>query len=130
MKKTLFSLLFAGFLGIVGNLNAQVVAVINRADWCHVCEENGPRVMKEIMPAFEMDQVEFIMNDFTTDKSKAESMKTLEKAGIYQAVKHEKMTGNIVLINKKSGKEISRVSVAKSTDEIKSTINKAVTASK
>ena len=69
------------------------------------------------------------MNDLTDEKTKEASMMSLEKAGVYSVVEKEKMTGNIVLINKKTGKEIERISVAKPTEEIKNTINKALKAS-
>ena len=129
MKKSIFAFLLFSMIQISGKLNAQVIAVINRADWCHVCKENGSKVMNDIMPSFKMGEVDFIMNDLTDEKTMEASMMNLEKAGVYNAVKKEKMTGSIVLINKKTGKEIERISVAKPTEEIKATINKALKAS-
>jgi hypothetical protein len=129
MKKSIFAFLLFSMIQISGKLNAQVIAVINRADWRHVCKENGSKVMNEIMPAFKMGEIDFIINDLTDEKTKESSMMSLEKAGIYNAVKKEKMTGSIVIINKKTGKEIERISVAKPTEEIKNTINKALKAS-
>jgi hypothetical protein len=128
MKKSIFAFLLFSVIQISGKLNAQVIAVINRADWCHVCKENGNKVMNEIMPAFKMGEVDFIMNDLTDEKTKKSSMMSLEKVGVYNAVKKDKMTGSIVIINKKTGKEIERISVAKPTEEIKNTINKALKA--
>lgn len=129
MKKSIFAFMLFSFIQISGKLNAQLIAVINRADWCHVCKENGAKVMNDIMPAFKMGEVDFIMNDLTDEKTKDASMMSLEKAGVYSDVKKEKMTGNIVLINKKTGKEVERISVAKPSEEIKKTINKALKAS-
>ncbi len=129
MKKSVFAFLLFSMIQISGKLNAQVIAIINRADWCHVCKENGSKVMNDIMPAFKMGEVDFIMNDLTDEKTKEASMMNLDKAGVYNVVKKEKMIGSIVLINKKNGKEIERISVSKPTEEIKNTINKALKAS-
>lgn len=126
MKKTLNVLVALFAIGFTQITQAQVVAVINRADWCHVCEKNGARIMNEIMPEYKGKQIEFVVNDLSNDKTKETSMKELEKAGVWTLIKKEKMTGNIILIDKRNSTEISRISVAKTTAEINMAITESI----
>lgn len=129
--KTLKVLMMAFFLLAGANLyaqsNAKVIAVVNKADWCHVCEANGERMMMEVFSAYkEQPQVIISMNDITDDKSKAASKEKLEKLGVYNLVANEKRTGLILFINPKTKKVISHISVSESTEDIKKAFDKAL----
>ena len=51
--------------------NNKIIAVISKAQWCQICQANGEKVMRELIPVFNQSRVQFIMNDFTNDKQKA-----------------------------------------------------------
>jgi spermidine/putrescine-binding protein len=82
----LVTLLFSAFSG-----NAQqtkkVIVVVNKAGWCPVCQANGEKIMKEVIPAFNESNVMFIMNDLTNDAAKSDSKMKLDEAKVYDAVK-------------------------------------------
>jgi len=116
--------LFLSFLVLssFSNLNAQVVAVVNQADWCPTCKANGPRVSKEVLTTFGSDQITLIENDLSNKKTKEESKLKLAAIGLAEQLKGNKTTGIIILFDPKTKKEIGRISVAKSNDEIKTLI--------
>lgn len=126
MKKTLNVLVALFAIGFTQITQAQVVAVINRADWCHVCEANGARIMNEVIPKYEGKEIEFAVNDLSNDKTKGLSMNKLENIGVWDLIKKEKMTGSIILIDKRNSTEISRISVAKTTAEINMAITESI----
>jgi len=99
---------------------AKVIALVNKASWCPVCQANGPRFEKDIMPmAMQNKDVQIVMNDLSDEKTKAASLPMLEKAGIASFAKKNTGTGTLYFIDAKSKKLISEVSLAKSDDEIK-----------
>ncbi|MEO6849577.1 MAG: hypothetical protein ABI166_03075 [Mucilaginibacter sp.] len=121
MKKLLVAtLLFMGIAISGFAQQAKVIALVNKASWCPVCQANGPRFEKDIMPmAMQNKDVQIVMNDLSDDKTKAASLPMLEKAGIASFAKKNKGTGTLYFIDAKSKKLISEVSLAKSDDEIK-----------
>jgi hypothetical protein len=121
MKKLLVAtLLFMGIAVSGFSQQAKVIALVNKASWCPVCQANGPRFEKDIMPmAMQNKDVQIVMNDLSDDKTKAASLPMLEKAGIASFAKKNTGTGTLYFINAKSKKLISEVSLAKSDDEIK-----------
>jgi hypothetical protein len=96
----------------------KVYAVINRADWCPVCQANGARVMSEVIPAFKNNRVKFIANDLTNQQTIGTSIATLKKNHVYDAVKEAKSTGVILLVNAKTKKVVKQISVAETSAEI------------
>jgi hypothetical protein len=121
MKKLLVAtLLFMGIAVSGFAQQAKVIALVNKASWCPVCQANGPRFEKDIMPmAMQNKDVQIVMNDLSDDKTKAASLPMLEKAGIASFAKKNTGTGTLYFIDAKSKKLISEVSLAKSDDEIK-----------
>ena len=77
-----FLLISLAFSALAGNAQEgrKVIAVINKADWCPVCQSNGEKIMKEVMPMFEQTNVQFVMNDLTNDSTKADSKMKLNEA--------------------------------------------------
>ena len=62
---------------------AKVIALVNKASWCHVCKENGPRFEKDIMPvAMQNKDLQIVTNDLTNAKIKAASLPLLQQAGV------------------------------------------------
>ncbi|MGA9649814.1 hypothetical protein [Pedobacter sp.] len=128
MKKLLIvSMLLMG-MAIPGfSQTAKIIAVVNKASWCTVCKENGPRFEKEIMPMVMGDKnVSMVVNDLSDDKTKASSQAMLQKAGIPSFAKEHNATGALYFVDAKSKKVISEVSLAKSNEEIKTAYMSAV----
>lgn len=121
MKKLLVATML--FMGIAISGFAQqtkVIALVNKASWCPVCQANGPRFEKNIMPmAMANKDIQIVMNDLSDDKTKAASLPMLQKAGIASFAKKNTGTGTLYFIDAKSKKLISEVSLAKSDEEIK-----------
>lgn len=120
MKK-FFTLLFA-VLTFSITTKAQtattIIAVVNKANWCHVCQANGEKMMKEVMPVFENTNVRFVMNDLTDDNSRKKSDKELKETKVAAAVKDMNATGLILLINANTGKLVDKISVAEPANTI------------
>jgi RNA polymerase subunit RPABC4/transcription elongation factor Spt4 len=121
-NKILASLLLISLTFSALAVNAQegrkVIAVINKADWCPVCQSNGERMMKEIIPMFEQSNVQFVMNDLTNDATKADSKIKLNEAKVFGAVKKINATGLLVLVDAATGKILEKISVAEPSEKL------------
>ncbi len=129
MKKLLIATFLSMGIAISGfSQNAKVIALVNKASWCQVCQANGPRFEKDIMPmAMANKDVQIVMNDLSNDNTKAASLPMLEKAGIASFAEKNTGTGTLYFINAKSKKLISEVSLAQSDEEIKKVFMAAIT---
>jgi hypothetical protein len=128
-KLVISALLLSTFLFSVITGNAQesrkVIAVINKADWCPVCQSNGEKMMKEVMPVFNESNVQFVMNDLTNDATKAASKMGLDKVKAYDAVKKISATGWLLLVDAETGKLLEKISVAEPVEKLVMTIKKS-----
>ena len=129
MKKLLIAtVLFMGLAISSFAQKAKVIALVNKASWCPVCQANGPRFEKDIMPmAMANKDVQIVMNDLSNKKTIAASLPMLKKAGLADFVKQNKMTGTLYFINADTKQLISSVSLAQSDDEIKKVFMDALT---
>ena len=97
MKQLIFA--FALIMGLSFVASAQknqpkVIVLLNKASWCHVCQENGPRFMKDVMPMVKKNkEVKMVMNDLSDKMTIAKSKDMLEKAGIYNFAPENSATG-------------------------------------
>lgn len=123
MKKLVFvSFLLLGLAltGFAQGTSPKVIALVNKASWCPVCQANGPRFEKDIMPmAMANKDVQIVMNDLSDSQTKAASLPMLKKAGITAFAKKNTGTGTLYFIDAKSKKLISQISLAESDEEIK-----------
>ncbi len=104
----------------------QVIALVNKASWCHVCQANGPRVEKDLMLMLMQDKnLQVIVNDLSNDKTQAKAKPMLKKAGLTSFVKKNKGTGMVYFINAKTKQLISSISVAESNEHIMMAYKKA-----
>lgn len=126
LKLTFLALFAMLSTGLYAQSTSKVIAVVNKADWCSTCQKNGERVMTEVLAHYKEPQLSIAANDLTNDATKAESKATLEKLGVYDLVSTEKKTGQIILIDNKTKKVISTISVAKSTKELKQAFDLAL----
>jgi hypothetical protein len=126
------------------NPNPKIIAVVNRATWCRICQAHGQQFGTLLMP-YTAKGVSIYMNDLSDSASIAASKETLEAAGIYKAVtkvkrkgmgkmmescgikktKYNKAmaTGIVTFINAKTHKQLKQVSIATSDEEMKQIID-------
>lgn len=122
MKQLIFAV--ALIMGLSLSASAQktqpkVIALLNKASWCPICQENGPRFMKEVMPmVMKNKKVKMMMNDLSDKKTIAKSKGMLEKAGIYTFARENPATGVLYFFGAKTKEFISKVSLSKSNEEI------------
>ncbi len=97
----------------------KMLVVLNKADWCHVCKENGARVTKDIAPMIEKNQnVKLLINDLSNKKTKMSSNKVLDEYGLNDFTKDNKGTGVMYFVNPKNHKVLGSTSVAEPNDKI------------
>lgn len=130
MKHLIVALvLFMGFSFTANAQKAQpkVIALLTKASWCVVCQANGPRFMKDIMPMIqENKEVQIIMNDLSDKKTISMSRKALQKAGIYDFAEKNPATGMLYFFDANKKKLLSSVSLAQSNEEIEKAYQKAL----
>ncbi|MDF1559629.1 MAG: hypothetical protein P1P83_05415 [Bacteroidales bacterium] len=131
--KTIFASLILALL-ISGTLMAQstptVIGVINKADWCAVCEKYGERAMTALMAGNEDGATAFIANDLTDDKTIKTSIETLKKYELEQALAPLKGTGVAYFFNAETKALICQVSISKSDEELAEALKAAKNAVK
>jgi hypothetical protein len=126
------------------NTTPKLIAVVNRANWCSVCQANGQRFGAVLMP-YAAKGVKVYMNDVTDTTTAAVSKATLETAGVYKAVTKVKRkgmgkmmescglkktkysdamaTGIVTFINATTHKQLKQVSIAITDEEMKTIID-------
>ncbi len=104
---------------------AKVIAVINKADWCPTCQNNGQRAMGAFMENNKDMAIQFVANDLTNKETKAKSAVELKKLGLDKAIEPYNGTGVAYFFNSETKKLISQVSVAKSNEELASALETA-----
>lgn len=97
---------------------SKVIAVVNKAEWCPVCEKNGMRAMETFKENNKDMAIQFVTNDLTNDETKKESAKELKKVGLDKAMAEYKGTGVVYFFDANSKKLINQISVAKSNEEL------------
>lgn len=130
MKKLIFAIVLVmsfSFVARAQNVQPKVIALLTKASWCPVCQANGPRFMKEVMPmVMKNKEVEMVMNDLSDKKTTAMSKGMLEKAGIYQFAQKNPATGMLYFFDAKSKELISKVSLAESNEKIEQAYQEAL----
>ena len=123
---------------------AKLIAVVNRASWCQVCQANGERAGNLLM-SYTNKGVRIYMNDLTDSASIAASEKTLRAAHLFAAVhtrprkgvgamlqhcgllsgksQATQATGIVTFIRPDSYKAVKQLSIAIPTGEMKAQID-------
>ncbi len=115
------------FAASAQNAQPKVIALLTKASWCPVCQANGPRFMKDVMPmVMKNKEVKMVMNDLSDKKSTAMSKGMLKKAGIYNFVEKNPATGMLYFFDAKTKKLISKVSLAEPNVEIEKAYQEAL----
>ncbi|MEO6949717.1 MAG: hypothetical protein ABI123_08825 [Ginsengibacter sp.] len=108
------------FAASAQNAHPKVIALLTKASWCPVCQANGPRFMKDVMPmVMKNKEVKMVMNDLSDKKTTAMSKSMLEKAGIYNFAEKNPATGMLYFFDGKTKDLVSKVSLAQPNEEIK-----------
>lgn len=124
--------------------STKLIAVVNTANWCSVCEANGVRFAATIMP-YASKGLKIYINNLTNDTTQLTSRNALNDAGIYNALftlqrkgmgkmlkscgllKDKKQSGEasgiVTFIDPKTLKQIKQLSIAEPDDLMNSTIN-------
>ena len=115
------------FAASAQNSQPKVIALLTEASWCPVCQANGPRFMKDVMPmVMKNKEVKMVMNDVSNDKTKATSKPMLEEAGIYNFAENNPGTGMLYFINARTKKLLKKVSLAQTNEEIQKAYKEAL----
>lgn len=117
-------LLLVSVSAFAGN-KAKVIAVMNRAEWCPVCQNNGMRAMDAFKANNKDMAIQFVVNDLTNDETKMKSVEELKKLGLDRAIETYKGTGVVYFFNSETKVLISQVSVAKSDEELAAALTTA-----
>lgn len=111
-------LVLVSTISLTAQSNAKVFGVINEAKWCPTCQHNGERAMKAFNTNNKDGKFQFVMNNLTNDKTKKVSAEELKKLGLADAVAPYKGTGMVYFFNADTKKLISKISIAKSDEEL------------
>jgi len=130
MKKTstlftTFMLMILFSMSAMAQSDAKVIGVINKADWCPVCEKNGERAMKALKSANQDGAIKFVPNDLTDDQTKQASAKRLKELGLYDKMASKNGTGVVFFFDAETRELIDRISVAKSNEKLTAAVQKA-----
>lgn len=130
MKKLwIASLLICGmvFSGFAQGHQVKVIALMNKASWCPVCQDHGMHFMKDIAPmVMKNPEVKMVVNDLSNDQTRASSMQMLEQAGITHFAEENDATGRIYFLDAKTKKLLSTVSIAQPDIQIMKAYKKAL----
>lgn len=122
MKKLLIASLLVLAVAVSGfaqSRQVKVIALMNKASWCPVCQDHGMHFMQKIAPmVMKNPEVKMIVNDLSNDQTRASSMEMLKEAGITQFAEENDATGRIYFIDARTKKLLSTVSIAQSDREI------------
>ncbi|MBW6492682.1 MAG: hypothetical protein K0B15_15975 [Lentimicrobium sp.] len=105
-------------ISVMAQTGPKVIAVINKAEWCPVCQQNGERAMAAFMENNKDMAIQFVANDVTNDETKAKSAVELKKLGIDMTNEAYKGTGVAYFFNADTKVLINQISVARTNDEI------------
>lgn len=113
----LLALVFSAFSSTAQE-GRKIIAVVNKADWCPVCQSNGEKMMKEVIPVFTESSVQFVINDLTNEVTKSDSKGKLNELKVFGAVKKTTATGLLILVDAETGKVLKKVSVVEPAEKI------------
>ena len=125
---TAVSLLGFATLGFAqAEQSPKVVALKFHADWCGYCKAMGP-VFEDLEAKFDGQPILFINLDRTTVTTRNKAQLLASALG-FEKIYHENSgTGFILLVDKKSGNVISKLTSTKTSKEMATEIDKALTA--
>lgn len=124
--KSLLSALFLLFTLSVSAQNATMIAVLNQSSTCPISQANLERVKAEVQNQYPATDIQWVVNDMSSDASKQASAAQMQQIGVYNFVKQDTQTGIIAVFHGKSMRPLIRIPMDKSTAEIKADLDKAM----
>jgi len=114
---------FVVFSTVLGRADAgpeqKVIAVVNRADWCSVCQANHARAGQALGEAAADGSVKILVNDLTNEETTKKSAERLKAAGLDKSMAPYLASGVITFFDAKTKKVLSQITVANADPEIK-----------
>ena len=128
MKTLLLILTFIAIIPFTAKsqTDAKVLAVVNSAEWCGVCQQHGERAMSVLQENNADGEVHFIMNNVTNDETKQASEKNLEKYGLANAMADHEATGVAYFFDADNNEFIDQVSLSKDNPELVDALQAAI----
>ncbi|MBK7625601.1 MAG: hypothetical protein IPJ16_00110 [Bacteroidales bacterium] len=103
---------------VMAQSEPKVVAVVNKADWCPVCKENGERAMAAFMNNNKDGAIKFVANDLTTAETRDKSAEELKSIGLDLAAGKVQGTGLVSFFNPKTKALLNQISVSSTDAEL------------
>jgi thiol-disulfide isomerase/thioredoxin len=127
MKKVLFLLATAAIFTInpqevtahCGDTEKEtkLLALTFHADYCSACKKLKPEVMA-LQPKLKDQPVEWVKFDFTSEKTKKESMKKAEELGVSDIYADNQATGFVLLVDADTKETIARLTSMQTSSEM------------
>lgn len=123
--KTLLSLVLVLSSFAIQAQNATLIAVINTSNTCTVTSANLNRIETELKSQYNAQQVQWVVNDLSTEATRAASKQVLTETRLFSALKNDTETGIISIFHGNSKRPLTRVSMSKTTAELQADFQKA-----
>jgi hypothetical protein len=105
-------------VSLIAQPEPKVVAIVNSADWCSVCEANGERAMATFMKNNKDGAILFVSNNLTNDQTKKKSAVALKSCDMEETAKKVQGTGLVSFYNPKTKALIGQVSVSEPDNKL------------
>jgi len=102
---------------------AKLVVVKMHHDACGTCKSIQPQ-LQAAKKSFDGKPVAFMTYDFTSDETKAASLKQAEQLGIADALKDQRGMGRVLIIDTESGEIVQTISGRQDTEKYVQAIQK------
>lgn len=117
-----FALVFLTSFSAFAEPGSKVIALVNHAEWCSVCKNNGERAQTVFMENNQDKAVLFVVNDLTSEATKKKSYAELKELGLVEAMEEYQGSGMVYFFDAGTKDLITKISVASSNDELKESI--------
>ena len=127
VKTIIAGLLLIGLVPIsaMAQKKAEVIAVINRADWCPICQANGKRANMVFKKNNMNGDILFVTNDLTNTQTKNKSAEMLKKYGLDKVMMNHESTGMVFFFNPKTKELIDQISASRTNPELVAAMHEA-----
>lgn len=124
-KSIFISMLLILFVSVsaMAQSGPKVIAVVNKASWCPVCQKNGKRAMSVLMRNNQDDAVQFVFNNLSNKQTKQKSAEALKKLDLYKIMSQFNSTGVVYFFDAKNKNLISHISLARSNQKLASALS-------
>ena len=120
LKSILISFMLIVLVGLTASAqsNTKIIAVVNEAEWCPACKNNGERAMNAFKENNKDAVFQFVQNNLTNDETKLKSNAELKNLGLLDAMTEYKGTGVVYFFNAETKSLISKIGISKTNEEL------------